>query len=578
LNFGFVSADTPASVNGDSVFYPGTPVGTSFVYPTGPFSDAGHEFVVQPGLQSIAVTPANTNLSAGETEQFTATGTLSGGGTEDLTDQVTWTSSDNSWATINATGLATAVSPGSVTISAALDGVTGSTGLTVTSATLESIAVTPADTSLPAGETEQLTATGTYSDKSTQNLTDQVTWASSDTSWVTISTTGLATSVSPGPVTVSAALDGITGSTSLTATAAVLQSIAVTPANPSIATGQTEQFTATGTYSDESTQNLTSQVTWASATTSVATITTAGLATAVAPGTSQIGATLDGISGSTMLNVTGPSTLNPVAVKANSQGGYYQYGTWTTVSGGYGGTYEVANPQTSPSASNRWNLTVPAGTYDFYATWVASTNDATNAGYSVYDGFTKLGTYTANQQQAPGDGQFGGVLWAKLGTITVTNGKITVAMSASGANGDIVANGILLTPSSVTTTATSAGSPSGASPSSVSATAMGLGASENTTGTGSAGGGANKTSNSAPVAATATTAVVGPASPIPVDPASDAATGQSGTPTSPSLVDHAIAELGKGHGRRHREATLDRLARRRASHGHPSASHRHPAR
>ena len=41
LNFRFTSADTPASVNGDSVFYPGTPVGTSFVYPQGPFSDGG---------------------------------------------------------------------------------------------------------------------------------------------------------------------------------------------------------------------------------------------------------------------------------------------------------------------------------------------------------------------------------------------------------------------------------------------------------------------------------------------------------------------------------------------------------
>ena len=49
----------------------------------------------------------------------------------------------------------------------------------------------------------------------------------------------------------------------------------------------TQQFTATGTYSDNSTQNLTSQVTWASATTSVATITAAGLATAVATGTSD---------------------------------------------------------------------------------------------------------------------------------------------------------------------------------------------------------------------------------------------------------------------------------------------------
>ena len=56
------------------------------------------------------------------------------------------------------------------------------------------------------------------------------------------------------------------GSTdTLTVTAAALVSIAVTPANPSIAKGLTQQFTATGTFTDNSTQNLTSQVTWASA-------------------------------------------------------------------------------------------------------------------------------------------------------------------------------------------------------------------------------------------------------------------------------------------------------------------------
>lgn len=48
LNFQFTSADKPASVEGKSVFYPGTPVGTSFVYPQGPFSDSGHQFVVTP--------------------------------------------------------------------------------------------------------------------------------------------------------------------------------------------------------------------------------------------------------------------------------------------------------------------------------------------------------------------------------------------------------------------------------------------------------------------------------------------------------------------------------------------------
>src|SRR5262249_5348536 len=114
----------------------------------------------------------------------------------------------------------------------------------------------------------------------------------------------LATGVNAGTSTISATMGTVSGSTVLTVTAAVLQSIAVTPANPSIAKGSTQQFTATGTFSDASTQNLTSQVTWASATPTVATITTPSLATGVNAGTSTISATMGSVSGSTVLTVT----------------------------------------------------------------------------------------------------------------------------------------------------------------------------------------------------------------------------------------------------------------------------------
>jgi len=85
------------------------------------------------------------------------------------------------------------------------------------------------------------------------------------------------------------------GTAVLTVTAAgvTLKSIAVTPASPSIAVGNTQQFTATGTYSDNSSNNITSSVTWASSNTLFATIgISSGLATAVAVGTTEITATL----------------------------------------------------------------------------------------------------------------------------------------------------------------------------------------------------------------------------------------------------------------------------------------------
>src|SRR5262249_40031038 len=71
-------------------------------------------------------------------------------------------------------------------------------------------------------------------------------------------------------------------------TPATLNSITVSPSNPSIGEGLTEQFTAMGTYSDGSTLNITNSVTWASATQAVATIDASGLATTHGIGTSMI--------------------------------------------------------------------------------------------------------------------------------------------------------------------------------------------------------------------------------------------------------------------------------------------------
>lgn len=85
-------------------------------------------------LESIAVTPETASIAVGSTQQFTATGTYSGGSTADLTTQVTWTSSDTTVATINASGLATGVAVGEATITATLDSLTDSATLTVTEA------------------------------------------------------------------------------------------------------------------------------------------------------------------------------------------------------------------------------------------------------------------------------------------------------------------------------------------------------------------------------------------------------------------------------------------------------------
>ncbi len=190
---------------------------------------------------------------------------------------------------------------------------------TGTTATLVSIAVTPANPSVAAGQTQQFTATGTYSDGSTQNLTTTATWSSSNTAVATISnaagTQGLATSLTQGTSTITATSGTISGSATLTVTAGspVLVSIAVTPTSPGVSVGATLQLTATGNYSDGSTQNLTNSVTWSSTDTAVATVQTTGqtnpgLVTGVAAGTATINASFSSITGSTSVTVQQSST------------------------------------------------------------------------------------------------------------------------------------------------------------------------------------------------------------------------------------------------------------------------------
>ena len=162
---------------------------------------------------------------------------------------------------------------------------------------LTSIAITAANGSIPKGTNEQFTATGTYGDNSTADITTQVTWNSSNMAAATIGmNTGLASGVGTGSTNITASLNGVTSNTFvLTVNPVTLQSISITgPA--SILAGGNAQFTATGTYSDNSMANITTQVTWNSSDKSVASIgASTGLATGVAPGPTNITASLNGM-------------------------------------------------------------------------------------------------------------------------------------------------------------------------------------------------------------------------------------------------------------------------------------------
>jgi trimeric autotransporter adhesin len=323
-----------SNATGSAGLATGTAIGTttiSAVEPASGLLGSTTLSITPAALVSIAVTPSAPELALGFQQQFTAIGTFSDNTTRDLTETVTWSSSATATATIANTvgsrGRCLTAATGTTTIAAtdAATGIAGSTVLNVTPAVLVAIGVTPGNQSLALGYSQQFTATGVFSDSTTQDLTDAVLWSSSQTTTATIGnaagTQGLATSATTGTTTIAATEPGtgIVGSTSLLVTPAVLVSLTPSPNNPGLALGYGRQFTALGTFSDNSTSDLTTAVTWTSSVEAVATISnapgSAGLATSANQGATTIVATDpgSGVFGYTNLNVT-PAVMVSIAI------------------------------------------------------------------------------------------------------------------------------------------------------------------------------------------------------------------------------------------------------------------------
>ncbi len=178
-------------------------------------------------LSSLAVTPATqTVATVGDTVQLTAIGTYTSGSpaTQDVTGMVSWRSSDATIAVVSATGLVMTTGQGQVTITALA---TSSDGSVVSAFSvivaparplprvLSSLTIIPMTQAFTAtGETSQFIALGTYSSGSpaTQDLTDLVSWRSSDVEVAQINSSGLITGIGSGQATITAIVTSADGS------------------------------------------------------------------------------------------------------------------------------------------------------------------------------------------------------------------------------------------------------------------------------------------------------------------------------------------------------------------------------
>src|SRR5438445_163513 len=240
---------------------------------------------------------------------------------------ITWQSSSSAIASVTDSGDVSALSPGSVTISATSEGQSGSASLSVTAVPpvpVASVNVALAASSRNPGQTTQ--ATATTRDANNNVLTGRsITWSSSNTGVATVSPSGLVSALAVGTAQISATSEGQTGSATLTVVAPLplpVASVSVTLGSRSLNQGLRTQ--ATATTRDANNNILTGRaIVWGSSNQLVATVSTSGLVTAVAVGTAQITATSESQSGSASLSVTAvppvPVASVSVALAASSR-------------------------------------------------------------------------------------------------------------------------------------------------------------------------------------------------------------------------------------------------------------------
>jgi hypothetical protein len=224
-------------------------------------------------------------------------------------------------------------------------------------------------------------------------------------------------------------------------TTPTLLSIAVTPAAQYVTSGLTQQFTATGTYSDNTTQNITNTVTWTESTSgAVATISntsgTQGLATAVAPGSSTITATLGTVSGTATLNAAALPTASLAASTSTPLYGATNVTVTPTFGGGtisaiVGTSQGGSNISSSPTSGTA--IGVQTGGFTVGTTyWVRATNAAgtfVDVSVTVTPQTVSVGSITSNLSVA----SYATVSATPTFSSIVSGGALgTVAWSVSG--------------------------------------------------------------------------------------------------------------------------------------------------
>jgi hypothetical protein len=294
----------------------------------------------------LRLTPSVASIASGTAQPLKATVIFSDMSSwADWTSMMQWSSSSPSVATV-VDGVVTGVAPGTTTITAAFSWLTASAQLTVTAAMLSSLTVEPAAVTIPLGVMQPLRAIGHFNDGTTQDLTEQAVWGSSNIALVTVGdapgSKGKVSGVGTGAATISASFGGNGATAAVVVAAPNLLSIGMLyPPAGRLMIFMDLPMVAKGNYSDGSSFDLTEQTTWTSSDSSLIEISGRTI-TGVGEGVATVSAFAGGISQHLLIEVRAGELASiaiqpsPASVVRGSSMFFYATGTYTG-----GSTYEL---------------------------------------------------------------------------------------------------------------------------------------------------------------------------------------------------------------------------------------------
>ncbi|MGG4451228.1 Ig-like domain-containing protein [Brevibacillus porteri] len=273
-------------------------------------------------IQEIKGTPVQVSLVAGGTQQLSVTATYSNGAEENISRQAVYSSSNANVASVDSSGLITALSPGATQVTVSYGGQSTIIPVTVSgnAISLVSLAVTPATVSIGKGATQQLEVKATYKDGKNIDVSGQAVYVPGDATVVTVDANGVVTAVKAGSTSITVSFGGASVAVPVVVSAEIpVQNIKVTPEDITLQEGTTQQLNVLLKLADGTEVDVADQSLFTMADPSIASVSASGLLSGIKEGITSV--TIDYLGTKVNVNVKVVQVLNEDKIKRLSAGG-----------------------------------------------------------------------------------------------------------------------------------------------------------------------------------------------------------------------------------------------------------------